>query len=147
MSAIKSNTSEYRIWLRRKNEKDLIRRTKKRQAVRAERTRVIKHNTKIKAAANYNAAEKRTEFEAPPNFSFVDNPNETIDFFRTIISFITNRLNSGKQIYIDISKIQNLSIDALMYLLAILNNMNGKIKSKFSVSGNAPERSNNSKVI
>ena len=139
MSAIKSNTSEYRIWLRRKNEKDLIRRTKKRQAVRAERTRVIKHNTKIKAAANYNAAEKRTEFEAPPNFSFVDNPNETIDFFRTIISFITNRLNSGKQIYIDISKIQNLSIDALMYLLAILNNMNGKIKSKFSVSGNAPK--------
>ena len=106
MSAIKSNTSEYRIWLRRKNEKDLIRRTKKKKAVRAERTRVIKHNTKIKAAANYNAAEKRTEFEAPPNFSFVDNPNETIDFFRTIISFITNRLNSGKQIYIDISKIQ-----------------------------------------
>lgn len=139
MSAIKNNTSEYRIWLRRRNEKNLIRRTKKRQSMRAERARIIKHNTRIKAAPNYNVLEKRTEFEAPRSFSFVDNPDKTIDFFRTIISFITNNLNSGKQIYIDISKIQNLSIDALMYLLAILNNMNGKIKNKFSVSGNAPK--------
>ena len=64
---------------------------------------------------------------------------ETIAFFNSIISFITNRLNYGKKLYIDISSIENLTIDALMYLLAIVNNMNSKVRNKFSISGNVPK--------
>lgn len=100
---------------------------------------MILSNTSIKAAPNYNAAEKRVEFEAPCNFSFIESPTETIKFFNDIISFITNRLNYGKNLYIDISCIENLTIDALMYLLAIVNNMNSKVRNKFSISGNVPK--------
>ena len=139
-SGIKSNTYEYRLWLKRRNHKNLDRRTKKKAAIRAARTREINHNTAIKAAPNYNVAARRIEFTAPSNFSFIDSPGETIEFFNGIISFITNRLNYGKNLYIDISCIKNLTIDALMYLLAIVNNMNGKIRNKFSISGNAPKK-------
>ena len=128
-SGIKSNTYEYRLWLKRRNHKNLARRTKKKAAMKAARTREINHNTAIKAAPNYNVAARRIEFTAPSNFSFIDSPGETIEFFNGIIAFITNRLNYGKNLYIDISCIKNLTIDALMYLLAIVNNMNGKIRN------------------
>lgn len=127
------------MWLRRRNEKNLVRRTKKKATQKSARTREIRHNTAIKAAPNYNVAEKRIEFEAPCNFSFIDNPTATIQFFNEIISFITNKLNYGKKLYIDISCINNLTIDALMYLLAIVNNMNSKIRNNFSISGNVPK--------
>lgn len=135
---IKSNTYEYRLWLKRRNAKNLAKRTERKSAIRAARTREIKHNTIVKAALNYNVAKKRIEFEAPCNFSFIDNPVETIAFFNRILSFVTNKLNYGKKLYIDVSCIKNLTIDALMYLLAIVNNMNSKIQNKFSISGNAP---------
>ena len=107
--------------------------------MRAARTRVIHHNTTIKTAPNYNKLEKRIEFKATYIFSLIDNPVKTIYFFNKITAFITNKLNYGKKLYIDISNINNLTIDALMYLLAIVNNMNGKIKNRYSFSGNAPK--------
>jgi anti-anti-sigma regulatory factor len=72
-------------------------------------------------------------------FSFVRNPDETTSFFSQIINFITKRENFGKSIFIDVSGITHLSSDALMYLLAIVNNMNENFARKYSFSGNAPE--------
>lgn len=136
---IKANTYEHRQWLKRRNAKELVRRTERKTAIRAARTKEIKYNTTIKTDPNYNDVEKRIEFKAPCNFSFIVSPNETIEFFNKILSFITNKFNYGKRLYIDISCINNLTIDALMYLLAIVNNMKSKIRNNFSISGNAPQ--------
>ena len=135
---MKRNSPEYKIWILHRNEKNLKRRTRKKKAKKAALTRAIQYNTKAKAAPNYNVKEKRVEFKVPLNFSFIDNPEETVQFFNGIIRFITNSQNFGKRIYIDISRITNLTIDALMYLLAIVNNMNENFRNKFSFSGNEP---------
>ena len=86
----------------------------------------------------YNRKTHKFQFSAPLNFSFISNANETNAFFNRIINFISDRRNFGKKIFIDISNIKNLTIDALMYLLAIVNNMNDSFKNKYSFSGNAP---------
>lgn len=137
-STIKVNSAEYRNWIKYRNEKELIRRTKKRKAIRSKRTQEIKYNTSLKQAPNFNTETKHVEFKAPLNFSFIDNPESTINFFNEVIAFITSKRNFGKRLYIDISKIENLTIDALMYLLAIVNNLNNNFQGRFLFSGNAP---------
>lgn len=144
---IKANSPEYRIWIRRRDEKNLIRRTKKKAAIRARRTREIAYNTKLKTVAAYNRETRNYEFPAPLSFSFISNPVETSTFFNDVIAFITNRNNYGKRLYIDISRIKELSIDALMYLLAIVNNLSENFKNRFSFSGNAPADANIRKLF
>ena len=77
---MKRNSPEYKIWILHRNEKNLKRRTRKKKAKKAALTRAIQYNTKAKAAPNYNVKEKRVEFNAPLNFSFIDNPEETVQF-------------------------------------------------------------------
>lgn len=132
------NSPKYRQWKQYQNEKNLLLRTKKKRAKRHARTAQIRYNRKLKATTAYNLQSRRYEFHAPLNFSIINNPEETSAFFNNIITFITNRKNFGKNIFIDISKISNLTIDALMYLLAIVNNLSENFKNKYSFSGNAP---------
>lgn len=74
-------------------------------------------------------------------FSFIHNADETSSFFDNLISFIVDKRNYGKTIFIDISKITTLTNDALMYLLAIVNNLNNRYRSRYNFSGNNPEDS------
>jgi len=46
--------------------------------------------------------------------------------------------NFGRSIYIDISQITVLTIDALMYLLAMINNLKRNFQNNYSFSGNVP---------
>lgn len=132
------NSSEYRQWKRRQNEKNLLLRSRKKAAERHARTAQIEYNRKAKRGSVYNSKSKRYEFHAPLNFSIINNPEETSKFFDSIICFITNKRNFGKNIFIDISRISQLTIDALMYLLAIVNNLDDNFKNKFWFSGNTP---------
>lgn len=136
--AINKRILKRRMWLKHRNEKNLIRRTKKKVARKHAITREDEYNRSLKKSVSYNIETHKFQFSAPLNFSFIDNPNETNSFFNKIIDFISNKRSFGKKIFIDISKIQNLTIDALMYLLAIVNNMNDSFNNKYSFSGNAP---------
>lgn len=133
------NTPEYRQWKKQQNDKNLLLRSKKRRVIRAIRTAQIEHNLKVKKTSAYNVQSRKHEFHAPLNFSFVSNPEETVDFFNKIIQFISNKKNYGKRIFIDISQISHLTNDALMYLLAIVNNLDNNFKNKCSFSGNVPD--------
>lgn len=132
------NSPEYRQWKKRQNKKNLLNRTKRKKAKRHRRTIQNRYNYEIKKAADYNSSTKKYEFHAPLNFSIVNNSEETSAFFNKIISFITDKRNFGKSIFIDVSQISQLTIDALMYLLAIVNNLCENFKDRYSFSGNAP---------
>lgn len=132
------DTFEYRQWKKRQNYKNLLRRTKKRYAIRAMRTAQIEHNLKAKETLSYNVKSRKYEFHAPLNFSLVSNPEETVAFFNNIIQFISTKKNFGKSIFIDISQISHLTNDALMYLLALVNNLDNNFKNRCSFSGNVP---------
>lgn len=136
---IKKRTAKYRLWIKHRNEKNLKRRTAQKSAIKAKRTKVAEYNRSLKRTISYNEETRNYEFSAPLRFSFIKNPNETSDFFNQIIAFISNRNNFGKKIFIDISGIEELTIDALMYLLAIVNNLNENFRFKYRFSGNAPK--------
>lgn len=138
VGAINKRILKRRMWLKRRNQKNLKRRTKKKVARKRFIARGYEYNRSLKKNAVYNKKTRKFQFSAPLNFSLISNPNETNLFFNKIIDFIANKRNFGKKIFVDISKIQNLTIDALMYLLAILNNINDRFNNKYSFSGNAP---------
>lgn len=135
---MKQNSYKYREWKKRQNRKNLLRRSKRKKAIKRARSAQIKHDIELKKTQNYNSNSKKYEFHAPLIFSLVDNAGETSAFFSSLISFIRDPRNFGKSLFIDISSISSLTIDALMYLLAIVNNLNSNFQNKYSFSGNAP---------
>lgn len=137
---IKKLTAEDKLWLFQRNKKRLRLRTQKRIWTKQRRAWKIEKYKEAKQTYDYSEKRRQFEFHAPDVFSFALNPDETNAFFTDIISFITRRENFGRSLFIDISKIEKLTIDALMYLLAIVNNLNGKFRNKYSFSGNAPNK-------
>lgn len=135
---INKHELKHRMWLKRRNAKNLVKRTKKNHARKRAIAKENEYNRNLKKAVVYNKETRTFQFPAPLDFSFITNPNGTNFFFTQIINFISDSRNFGKKIFIDISKIQHLTIDALMYLLAIVNNMNDSFNNKYSFSGNAP---------
>lgn len=147
MFVIKKYTTEYKLWLFYRNRKRLKLRTKKRIWIRQRRAHEIEKYKEAKHTYNYSETRRQFEFRAPSVFSFILNPNETNSFFTKIISFITRRENFGRSLFFDISKIEKLTIDALMYLLAIVNNLNSNFQNKYAFSGNAPDRADVKKMF
>ncbi len=137
---IRRMNPEYKLWLSNRNRKRLKLRTRKIAWRKEKRTYEIQMYRLDKLKYDYSEKSKAFQFHAPTIFSFVKNPNETIEFFNKIISFITERRNFGRSLFVDISQIHSLTIDALMYLLAIVNNLNENFQGKYSFSGNAPNK-------
>lgn len=109
-------------------------------AAKFRRTALIQYNTRNNYTRTFNQESTGERvFKAPQRFSFIENTDETIGFFGKLISFMSNASNDGKTIFIDVSKVKVLTIDALMYLLAIVNNA----QKRWNVVGNTP---NNSRV-
>lgn len=135
---MKKGTYEYREWKKQQNRKNLIRRSRKKAAKRSAHSAKTKYDSGLKSTHTYNKETNKYEFRAPLNFSLINNPEETGAFFSNMISFIKDKRNFGKALFIDISNISSLTIDALMYLLAIVNNLNSNFRDKYSFSGNTP---------
>ena len=138
---IRINTPLYRQWKVQQNKKNLIRRTEKKRAEKIERAALTRPRSNINNnnKSNTNNYNNRKSFIAPPIFSFIADPNGTTAFFEEIIAFITTNTNQRQELFIDISQIKELTIDALMYLLAIVNNLNGNFKENHTFIGNYPQ--------
>lgn len=80
-------------------------------------------------------------FEAPLIFSFTINPQDTIGFFNLLIKEI--RKQKVKQdFFVDSSKILSVTIDALIYMIAIAYNISTNEKMRYSLCGNLPNDEN-----
>jgi len=69
----------------------------------------------------------------PKDFSIFANPEDSLSFF----SEIETRIQFGQPVYFDMKNIEKLSIDTIMYFLAILK----KIKSSkvaYAIKGSVP---------
>lgn len=131
---IRINTSEYRQWKASQNRKNLIRRTRLKAVKRAKRRYACENTDNAVPSTEENI----TKFEVPEVFSFINNPVGTTRFFEELTHFITAKENFGRRLFIDLAQIEILTIDALMYLLAIINNISRNIKNNFRFVGNIP---------
>lgn len=98
----------------------------------------LSHNVKDTS----NNSKNNTYFaKAPETFSFIYNTEETNQFFLDIIAEMEKRIY--KQLfYIDSSEVKYITIDALVYILAILYNIKLNPILKYAFKGNVPEDKN-----
>jgi|GEM_PF-1756930 len=93
-------------------------------------------NKKLRLSQFYKHVERINKgivnFQAPPNFSFINNTEEIVKYFNQIKKYV----DENQPVNIDISKITTLSPDIIILLIAILKD---KKSMKVGLSGNAPE--------
>lgn len=146
MVAIKKGTSIYLIWKEKQNKKTLFRRVKQ-QIRKKVKKQFRKQDTKL-CAASYNKAQQRYEFKCPRDFSFETNTDETVLFFSGVLEFIKRGTKARGRIYFNLSEIEHLGVDALMYLIAIINNLKEKYLRRIDLfSGNFPENSEAKRLL
>ena len=76
---------------------------------------------------------------APSNFSLINNTMETISFFNELISEIRKK-NFRKTFFIDSANVENVTVDALIYLIAIMQNIQINYDMKYTFKGNLPKK-------
>jgi len=70
-----------------------------------------------------------------------------MSFFEDLFSFVSEKENSGQKLYIDLAAVENLTIDALMYLIALMKNRRNDYNANKSFKGNYPVLSNINELI
>lgn len=115
------------------NKKKLIKRTQRK--IKKKRIKRIKLQAKRKILKESNFNKKTNEliYTAPKEFSIINNPNENIKYFNKIIKIIKNKYYEKVTINFDIENIEDITIDAVMYMLAIVTNTKVKHNSKGSI--------------
>lgn len=82
----------------------------------------------------------------PPSvFSITDNTEETMKFYMEFADEINNS-EHGTTFWVDSSHVEYVTVDALIYLIAILQNDKTNIRRKYYISGNYPLNENANKV-
>jgi len=116
----------YKQWKKYQNEKKLIIRTKKRKNKK-------KRNGKKRIVYQ--------QITAPEHLSLISNSEETIAYFNKAIRILKNKENINKvsALLFNCKNVQYLSIDALMYLLAIIKNFKNVFSGIREVKGNLPD--------
>lgn len=75
--------------------------------------------------------------EAPENFSIFSNPEQTLSFF----SDIETKIKFGDPVYFEMKNVEKLSIDTIMYFLAIVKKMKSS-KVVYGFKGSSPSNKN-----
>lgn len=101
-----------------------------------------KRNTLFKYRKN--KSYKRIVF--PPTFSLVNDPSNTEKFFEEILN-IVNKSLLHQILFFDLKNITSVSADAIMYLIAILNNSRHIRFYKITCKGNMPDDRNSRKLF
>lgn len=153
-----ANSAEYRQWKVKQNAKNLKRRTEKRARIRARRGAQISCVESQKPDAVYSAKLDRkpirnstsldfiTPMEdgwdpccAPEILDFTTNIENTVGFFTKLIAFTKQLRVMDCELHIDLSQIQSASLDALLYLLAIVNDLALNYADKFRFINGLPQ--------
>lgn len=81
----------------------------------------------------------------PKYFSLTDNTEETMSFIMTLIEKIDKGVN-GSHFFIDSSKVEVVTVDALIYLLATIQNNHAFNVRKIICTGNYPKNKEARKI-
>lgn len=121
-------SSKYIQWIKHQNKRKIRKRIKK----------SLKKKIKLQ---NKNKKNKFQIIEAPKHLSLIDNPEDTIKYFNDAIDILQNPSNKNKVgiLLFDCKYINDLSIDALMYLLAIVKNFKKRFSGIREIRGNLPD--------
>ena len=119
-----------------KQRQSLNKRSKRRRKYIASRSYV--HNVSYRQQHPFSALQQSTHrLIAPAFLSISDNPDETLNFF-DYVSRTVERCKRGDHLFFDLSQIVTITPDAIMYLIAFINNAKRIRALQISSSGNLP---------
>ncbi len=119
-----------------KSKKIIRLRERRNKQNRLHKRRPAKHK-RSSANRNYQNNKIISKVIAPTILSLFDNPEDTLHFFAEVRNII-KKLTINNTLYFDLSKIEKVSVDAIMYLIATIKNTK-KIKSlNIKCCGNVP---------
>ena len=127
---MRKKNPKYKQWLKRRIKSKEKRRIK-------QRTRSIHSAKKQIRSNNSKKKEKIFKVEAPRNFSIKDNSEEVVDFFVEVLEFTTKR-KERISLFFDLSKVERVTADAIIYLLAVIKDLQHIGYTKHNFYGNLP---------
>lgn len=92
----------------------------------------------IETKDNYIHTTNESRKTVPSTFSFLDNTSETIDFFNEIVLEIKQR-KFKNYFFIDSANVTSVTVDALIYQIAIMQNIKINYEMKYTFRGNLPQ--------
>lgn len=99
----------------------------------------VKENRTEKSVSNqftritYENGRRKETICAPKIFSFVDNPEETMEFIEAFVRVVENN-KPRTSIHVDSRFVKHVTVDALIYLLAAIDNSKGFKHHNYSAS-------------
>lgn len=89
---------------------------------------------------------ERFEIQAPEHMSLINNTEETLSFFTKMIDFAQNGKNNC-EIFLNFEKVQKLTIDAIMYIVALMKKLKGPVRKHCYFAGNFPSDVNANRLM
>lgn len=84
---------------------------------------------------------------APKHLSILENANETLHYFNSVYSVFLNCKKGGDRVYFDLSGVEYITVDAVMYLIALVNNVKRVSAFNIPCAGNVPDNAEARNVI
>lgn len=134
-----------KVLKKRWNDKRSAKIGKKKQIPKKSNFRSGNSGISIENQENTKYYENKTVKKVPEDFSFLTNPEETIDFFSEIIEEIKKQ-KFREEFFFDSSGVKNVSVDALIYLIAIMQNIKVNREMQYTFRGNLPENETAQKI-
>lgn len=108
----------------------------------------IKRTKRNKNHKKYNSKRKKIKVTliTPENFSLINNTEETMKFFMNFIENVKKE-EYGKEFFIDSSNVKKVTVDAIIYLIAIMRNPNTNITMKYRYTGNFPQNEDAQRIF
>lgn len=122
-------------WKEKQNKKNLIKRTIRKKYKKGLKILKLLSKRDLSKKKTYNKEKNELIFTAHKNFSIINNPKDNINYFNNIIRMISNKYTQKTNVFFDISPVEEISIDAIMYMLAVVKNTKIAHNSK----GNLPK--------
>lgn len=133
MSYIRRNDPGYYIWQKRRQIN--IERHKKKRELR--KFGLPRHNLISSTEHSQQAGNKRIILIVPCSFSLKYNQNEVCHFFSRVLR-IVSQPKRDIEVFFDMSNIKVISVDAIIYLLALISNVKHTSVYRVSFRGNVP---------
>ena len=136
---MKKYSKKHNEWLEKRNKKILKNNSK--------RSRKKKRKNKYSYDSIEDLYGKKTKIKiieklltVPKYFSIIDNTDETIAYFNKVIHYFKSKNYRTNALFFDVEEVEYITIDAIMYLLAIIYNINNSKNNILRVSGNLPKK-------
>lgn len=137
---MRENNPRYNEWLKRFNEKKHLRELANKRRREYLKKQGISHTDKmdnVKVTTSDDRHVSVIDATAPPNFSIARNTVKTVKFFNSIIHSI-RKARHRVDVTFNLENISEMTIDSVMYLLAVLYNMKTAPNVEYHIRGNYP---------